>query len=437
MDPKVFPYIFPRKFNQLRARSSRPPFRKESGTSKLIMEPRIGIGMRATAYAASILTFTSTVLASAKLDFGEVIRGDDKGLDAGIKIHISPQRRKLVLIHSAFAAVAWLFFAPVAIIIARFFKTARTGRGRIWFRLHFTIQMGTVIFMVLTFILGYYAVQPGSKYQFKNPHFQIGAAVFAAVLAQALLGIVNHFMLRPLRVRRNIQDPLKTPFSNKLHIILGWATLGLGLANIPIGMVLYGTHGRFLILFGVYVFGIILVILVLEAVRGRDRGVILEKEEERGRARRRGSSSTESVLPVAGAEIQEFIYIPLEDELETRTERMHTAPEIPVMSVEQPGAAQPTTTAEAQAAGYPANSAVKETPIEQPTAKESAHGDPVLVLRETSSEQPTLKETATGHPVEVPVMERPAGEAGEQAAVVTEPKSEDTKSKLKAGPIRV
>lgn len=84
-----------------------------------------------------------------------------------------------------------------------------------------------------------------------------------------------------------------------------------------------------------------------------------------------GSSSTESVLPVAGAEIQKVIYIPVDDELETRTERMHTAPEIPVMSVEQPAAAQSTTATEAQVAGYPA---VEETPIEQPTPKEPAHG---------------------------------------------------------------
>ncbi|KAK6344909.1 hypothetical protein TWF718_006860 [Orbilia javanica] len=389
------------------------------------------------AYAISILLSALTVLVSAEPDFGEVIRSDNKGLDAGIKTHLSPQRRKLVLIHSAFAALAWLFFAPVAILIARFFKTARTGRGRIWFRLHFTIQIGTVIFMVLTFVLGYYAVQPGSKYQFKNPHFQIGAAVFAAVLAQALLGIVNHFILRPLRARRDTQNPLRTPFSNKLHIILGWATLGLGLANIPIGMVLYGTRGRFLILFGVYVLGILVVILVLEAVKGRDRGVILEKEEERGRLRRRGSSSTESVLPVAGAEIQEVIYIPVEDEPETRTERMHTAPEIPAMSGEQTGAVQSSIT-EAQAAGYPAV-AVEERPIEQPTTEEPVHGDQIPASSETASGQPTLKETATGHPVEIPATERPVGEVQEQAAVVTsaEPKFEDKKSKSKAGPIRV
>ncbi|KAK6522646.1 hypothetical protein TWF281_002082 [Arthrobotrys megalospora] len=388
------------------------------------MESRTSMGTRATVYATSILILAFTVLASPEPDFGQVIRGDDKGLDAGIKTHLSPKRRKLVLIHSAFAAIAWLFFAPIAIIIARFFKTAKTGRGRIWFRLHFTIQIGTVIFMVLTFVLGYYAVQPGSKYQFKNPHFQIGAAVFAAVLAQALLGIVNHFILRPLRIRRNTQDPLKTPFSNKLHIILGWATLGLGLANIPIGMVLYGTRGRFLILFGVYVLGILLVILALEAVKGRDRGVILQKGEERGRARRRGSSSNESVLPVAGAEIEEVLYIPVDDEPEMRTERMHTAPEVPAMSVEQVATTQPTT--EAQATGYPA---VKETATEQPTITEPAHGQPVS--SETTSGQPTLKETATGQPVEVPATERPAGEVGEQAAVVAEHKPEDKKSKKK------
>ncbi|KAK6340339.1 hypothetical protein TWF730_002102 [Orbilia blumenaviensis] len=410
-----------------------------------MMGSRANMGMRAVAYATSTLTLVSTILATAEPDFGEVIRGDDKGLDAGIRIHLSPKRRKLVLIHSAFAAVAWLFFAPIAIIIARFFKTARTGRGRIWFRLHFTIQIGTVIFMVLTFVLGYYAVQPGSQYQFKNPHFQIGTAVFPAVLAQTLLGIVNHFVLRPLRVRRNTQDPMKTPFSNKLHIILGWATLGLGLANIPIGMVLYGTRGRFLILFGVYVLGILLVILGLEAVKGRDRGIVLEKAEERGRTRRRGSSSTESVLPVAGAEIQEVIYIPMDDddEPEPRTERMHTAPEIPAMSVEQAAVTQPT--AKAQTAGYTVtektaagqDTASTEGPVKEPQVpNEEAPGQPSVV----GSGQPVLKETATGQPVEVPATERPAGEVGEQAAVVTEQTpaaAVDEKSKSKAGPVRV
>ncbi|EPS40094.1 hypothetical protein H072_6104 [Dactylellina haptotyla CBS 200.50] len=277
----------------------------------------------ATAHVASLLFLT----AIAQADYGEVIRADEQGLDQGLQMRINAKRRKLVVIHSIFAAFAWLVFAPLAVIVARYFKTSRSGRGRIWFRIHFTLQIGTVSFMVLTFVLGYYAVQPGSPHQFRNPHFQIGTAVFAATLAQALLGIVNHFILRPLR--RQIQNPLKTPFQNKLHIILGWATLGLGVANIPVGMVLYGTRGRFLILFGIYGAGLLLVVFTLEAIKGRDRGVVLEdeKEQERGRPQeRRGSSSTESVLPVAGAEL-EVMYIAVEEE--AGPESVQTAPEVP------------------------------------------------------------------------------------------------------------
>ncbi|KAF3921649.1 hypothetical protein AA313_de0209279 [Arthrobotrys entomopaga] len=272
---------------------------------------------------------------STVADYGEVIRSDEDGLDQGLKTRVSARRSKIIIAHSIFAAFAWLFFAPLAIVVARFFKSARSGRGRIWFRIHFLLQTGTVMFMIITFVLGYFAVGPGSKHQFNNPHLQIGTAVFAATLAQALLGIFNHFIFR--LIRRHFQNPIKTPFPNKLHIILGWATLGLGIANIPIGMVLFGTHRRLLILYGVYVAGLLVLILGLEAVKGRDRGVIVDKEKEdsegRGRPRaRRHRSSTESILPVAGAEREEIVYIPVEDDASAGS--VHTAAEVPVMTDE-------------------------------------------------------------------------------------------------------
>ncbi|KAK6539439.1 hypothetical protein TWF694_009663 [Orbilia ellipsospora] len=345
-------------------------------------------GMTEGHLTSLLLVILAFIATSATADYGEVIRSDEKGLDQGLKTRVSSKRSKIIIAHSIFAAFAWLFFAPLAIVVARFFKTAKSGRGRIWFRIHFLLQIGTVILMIITFVLGYFAVGPGSKHQFKNPHLQIGAAVFAATLAQALSGILNHFILRP--IRRHFQNPMKTPFPSKLHIVLGWTTLGLGIANIPIGMVLFGTRLRLLILFGVYVAGLLVLVFGLEAVKGRDRGVIVEKEEyeERGRPRaRRHQSSTESVLPVAGAEREEVVYIPVEDDADAGS--VHTAAEVPITDataraqvVTEEGTVEHTRTDPSEATGEPQS----EVPISQA---------PLITPEPTADHEQNTEETNT------------------------------------------
>ncbi|KAK6338882.1 hypothetical protein TWF696_009687 [Orbilia brochopaga] len=349
------------------------------------------------AQKAVLLLFCALVLAAPEPspDYGDVIREDDRPLEDGLQTRLPAGRRQLILIHSGFAAVAWLFLAPAAVIIARFFKSAGIGRHRRWFRLHFVLQMGTVAFMVVAFLTGYYAVTPGSKYQFKNPHFQIGTAAFAAVLAQTLLGIINHFVLRPRRQRLDMppqaQYPFRTPFTNRMHILLGWFLLGLGVANIPIGMVLKGTKKVDLILFGVYVGLVLLAIFVLEAVRGRDRDNLKADERERSIASASVSSaSSESVLPVAGGRItEEVLYFTSMDDLYADLQRVQTAPEVP---------------ATVGTGGHG-----REHGRERPVRSRSE------VAPDQRSEQPTLKETSTGQPIiEKVTAEHPTGEVAEQ-----------------------
>ncbi|KAF3913778.1 hypothetical protein ABW21_db0200067 [Orbilia brochopaga] len=328
-------------------------------------------------------------------DYGELIREDDQPLEDGLQTRLPADRRQLILIHSGFAAVAWLFLAPAAIIVARFFKSGRIGGHQRWFRLHFALQLGTVAFMVVAFLTGYYAVTPGSKYQFKNPHFQIGTAAFAAVLAQALLGIVNHFVLRPRRMRMDMppqaQYPYRTPFTNRMHILLGWSLLGLGVANIPIGMVLKGTKVIYLILFTVYVGLVLFVIFILEAVRGRDRNILKADEREGSiSSLSLSSTSTESVLPPAGGRItEEVLYFTSMDDLYADLQRVQTA-----------SAAQ---------AGVQGDAHGLEHGREEPVASRSE------TAPSSRSEQPILKETSTGQPIiQTANAEHPAGQVAEQ-----------------------
>ncbi|KAJ6264475.1 hypothetical protein Dda_0621 [Drechslerella dactyloides] len=347
---------------------------------------------------AVILVFASLSLAAPEPspEYGGLIRGDDQPLEDGLQTRLPAYRLKLISIHAAFAAVAWLFLAPAAVIIARFFKSAGIGKRRRWFSIHFVLQLGTVSFMIVAFVTGYYAVTPGSPYQFKNPHFQIGTAAFAAVLAQALLGILNHFILRPRRMQMRMppqaQYPFRTPFTNRLHILLGWSVLGLGIANVPIGMVLKGTKNIELILLGVYIGLLLLVVFILEAVRGRDRDVV--KEDERGQSMESvltTSVSSESVLPVAGGRIiEELLYIPVDDDSFTDLRRALDATQVP-----------DTTEASGHGREHGREKLVTASRSETELARHTSEG-------------PVLKETSRGRPIINPSGEKyPAGEVAE------------------------
>ncbi|KAF3939141.1 hypothetical protein ABW19_dt0203946 [Dactylella cylindrospora] len=343
-----------------------------------------------------VFSLASVAFASPDPAYGSAIRDDDGKLSDGIRTHLSPERKKLVLIHAVFGTLAWLVFAPIAIISARYFKSRfRDVDGRMWFRVHFSFNSMTVILMILTFVIGYYAVVPGSVHQFANPHLHIGTAIFAAVCIQALLGIVNHYILRPMRRHR---DPPRTPFTNKLHILLGWVTWALGVSNIPIGMILYGSPTRLFTFYGVYLVALILLLGFLEAAYGRDGGRRAGFDEEkrfpfqRGvRMRERSIPSSESVLPVAGVapgEEEVVTTVPVAEAQERDLQRVHTAPQAP----------------------NPAQAAA----VKALTGRNLAETEATATASQTR-EQPALKDVPAKQPtIEEPVVEQPAGEVAEK-----------------------
>lgn len=80
-------------------------------------------------------------------------------------------------------------------------------------------------------------------------------------MLQAVLGLVNRYILYRPHVR--------TPIQNKIHALLGWLTWGLSVANIPIGMVLYGSPRYLFALFAVISGFWAVLMLVFEATGGK------------------------------------------------------------------------------------------------------------------------------------------------------------------------
>lgn len=80
-------------------------------------------------------------------------------------------------------------------------------------------------------------------------------------MLQAVLGLIDVYVLYRPHVR--------TPIQNKIHILLGWLTWGLSVANIPVGMVLYGSPRYLFALFAVLGGFWALLILVFEIVGGK------------------------------------------------------------------------------------------------------------------------------------------------------------------------
>lgn len=141
--------------------------------------------------------------------------------------------------------------------------------------------------IVAVFLLGYYSVGAGNI--FDNVHHRIGLTIFIAILLvrhmpfttkvhdrftdplfqshppfppqQFFLGLLNALVLSKPHIR--------TPIQNRLHIVLGWLIYGLGLAQIPVGMILYGSPRWAFGLYGAAAGLVVLTLLAFEVRIGR------------------------------------------------------------------------------------------------------------------------------------------------------------------------
>lgn len=80
-----------------------------------------------------------------------------------------------------------------------------------------------------------------------------------------LLGVINHVIYLGNKGRSH------TPWHNRLHFFFGRAVFLLAVANIPVGMILYGSPNYCFALYAVWGFILILGFVILELTIGDSR----------------------------------------------------------------------------------------------------------------------------------------------------------------------
>jgi len=168
-----------------------------------------------------------------------------------------PGYYNLVLAHGILAAITFLFLVPFAIMINRFYASNRF----LAIRLHIWANILTVFLTTVVFILGCFQVGP--QRSFTNPHHGIGLALFIAVLVQFVLGYLNH---QRARGKKYTHPPVRVI----LHHWLGRVVGLLGIAQVGLGLTVYGSPKSLFILYALAVFVLIVAYFILDAMRARN-----------------------------------------------------------------------------------------------------------------------------------------------------------------------
>lgn len=160
----------------------------------------------------------------------------------------------LVRAHGAIASITFLGLIPAAILIHRFL-----GRHEFWARrLHIWLSILSLLLATVAFILGFVAVGP--RRSLSNPHHGIGVALYTLLWFEAINGCFW---------RNRKKNRLHWPLSLMLHSWLGRATALLGIAQVPLGLNLYGSPAFLFVLYALWTFGLLVLYFVLEWLAGR------------------------------------------------------------------------------------------------------------------------------------------------------------------------
>lgn len=167
------------------------------------------------------------------------------------------QYHKIILAHGILGAIVFLLLAPGAIMILRFY----TGRPGYALRYHARIQIVGVILLTAAFILGNIAVGPARS--LTNPHHGIGVALYVLYLVQFFL---SRFIFRIQKARS---------LRVTLHQWVGRGTALLGIAQVPLGLTLYGSRKFLFILYAIWVAFLVVVYFILDFRAGTRRELLL------------------------------------------------------------------------------------------------------------------------------------------------------------------
>ncbi|KND00190.1 uncharacterized protein SPPG_04530 [Spizellomyces punctatus DAOM BR117] len=142
----------------------------------------------------------------------------------------------LIQAHGILMFLGWVVLAPLAIVIARFFKPAL---GVWWFRLHWALMLlAAGVFTYVGFGLVYHVVgvKGASHFNVKanGAHVVIGLLIIILSAPQLALGWIIDRLFNPTRKY--------IPWWDKVHWWLGRIVFLLALVNIPLGIALYNDH---------------------------------------------------------------------------------------------------------------------------------------------------------------------------------------------------
>lgn len=190
------------------------------------------------------------------------------------------QYHTLIKGHAVIAVIVFLFIVPAAIFIHRF-NTRAYGFGERW---HVYLQVMTLLLATVVLILGWFAVGPDRS--LTNPHHGIGVAIYTLIWIQVFLGIwVRHWKKKRIVRRLSLKQ--------MLHQWIGRATALLAIAQVPLGLALYGSPTWTFVLYALWMAFLVLLYFILSYKRaGREvfvddrslRGerIIPEKQEKSG-----------------------------------------------------------------------------------------------------------------------------------------------------------
>ncbi len=153
-------------------------------------------------------------------------------------------------------AITFLFIVPIAVMIARFYRS-RPGYA---IKYHEYLQVLAVLLTTVIFVLGWFAVGPLRS--LTNPHHGIGVAMYVLILLQVIGGrLVRHIKHRP-SLRQTV------------HRWSGRAIAILGIVQVPLGLTLYGSPKFTFVLFTLWMSFLLLLYFILDYRSGRHRDVI-------------------------------------------------------------------------------------------------------------------------------------------------------------------
>ncbi|KAI1326087.1 hypothetical protein F5Y16DRAFT_249520 [Xylariaceae sp. FL0255] len=187
------------------------------------------------------------------------------------------QYHTLITGHGVLAAITFLFIIPISVMYARFHQNREITEAR---RIHAYMNVVALGLSTVVFILGFFAVGPSRA--LSNPHHGIGVAIYVMILVQAISGrLVKNIYKRSLRLM--------------LHRWIGRATALLGIAQVPLGLALYGSPKFTFVLYALWMSFLLLLYFILSwrhepehLIGSRSEAGVTESGYKSGRTGRSG-----------------------------------------------------------------------------------------------------------------------------------------------------